>query len=182
MGRKQLFINELSKYEGALEFFNELKSCSTVSFVGGSVRNILTKYNKSPIKDFDFCIIVEDRVKFNKVLKNKNIITNRLGGNKVFLKDIVFDIWELNKTVTADKLVSNFKDLSESATINYDGIVYDFTNDILHDEPFLDCINNNKVKLINKNNLNTEYLHLKMKKLESLYNFEIDEEIIDLIS
>ena len=182
MNRRQLFINELSKYEGALEFFNELKSCSTVSFVGGAVRNILTDYNKSPIKDFDFCIIVENRVKFNNILKNKNVITNRLGGNKVLLKDIVFDIWELDKTVTSNKLVSNFKDLSESATINYDGIVYDFTNDILHNEQFLDCVNSNKVKLINKNNINKEYLDLKMKKLESLYNFEIDEEIINLMS
>lgn len=179
--RRQLFINELSKYDRALELFEKLSQYTIISFVGGSVRSVLTEYNKSPIKDFDCCVIVEDREGYNSVLKNYKINFNRFGGLKIFLTDMIFDIWELKRTCTIINEVPTFEDLSKSANINFDGIVYDFTNDILYDEPFLDCVNTKIIKVLNYVASNSEYNILKAKKISKLYDFKIDEGIISPI-
>jgi len=118
---------------------------------------------------------VKNRVKFNEILKNYNINFNRFGGLKLKLETIIFDIWELKNSTLTNEEILTFEDLSKSAGLNFDGIVYDFTNDILYDEPFLECIKSKHIKIINNLGVSEDYFLVKTKKLNELYGFTFDE-------
>lgn len=173
MSRQELFIEELMKHDGALALFNWLNICCDVSFVGGSVRTILTDY-KSPIKDFDCCVVVNDRELFNSVINSCNVTHNRFGGYKIKLDSVDFDIWELKDSLAEEK---TFESLSYAAHLNFDGIVYDFTNDVLYAEPFIECVDSGVIKILNWNGMNIEYTVEKVKKLrkEWGFNFSLDD-------
>lgn len=171
MTRGKKFLDEIRKYEGALELFADLLWCCDVAFVGGSVRTVLTDY-KTPIKDFDICVSVIDREMFEEVVNLYHVVTNSFGGYKFKLESIDFDVWELEQ--------DSFEELSFSANINFDGIVYDYLQDVLYAEPFYDCVNSKTVKLLNNNFVSEargfEYSKKKAEKIQELWGFNIDME------
>lgn len=168
--RQELFIDAMKDFNGAVFFFNWLRKSCDVAIVGGAVRTVLTDY-KSPIKDFDCCIIVKDREKFNAMLKHFEVTRNNFGGYKVKLYNISFDFWELHTSAGSPK---SFKELQYTAHLNFDGIVYDFENDMLYAEPFYDCVNSKTVKLINTIGMKPEYNERKSKQAQDRWGFKIE--------
>lgn len=168
--RQELFIDALMEFDGALTLFNWLRESCDVAIVGGAVRTVLTDF-KSPIKDFDCCVIVNDREWFNTTLEHYNVIRNSFGGYKIRLDSVDFDVWELHTSLGEAK---NFEELQYTAHLNFDGIVYDFDNDILYAKPFYDCVNSKTVKLINTIGMKHEYNERKSKQAQDRWGFKIE--------
>lgn len=171
MTRGKKFLDEMYRHKGALSLFADLLLCCDVAIVGGAVRTVLTDY-KTPIKDFDICVIVIDREMFKEIVESYHVVINSFGGYKFKLDSIDFDVWELQQ--------DSFEELSFSANINFDGIVYDYMRDILYAEPFFDCVNNKTVKVLNNKFANEEkgfdYNKKKAEKIQKLWRFDIDME------
>lgn len=168
--RQELFIDALVEFDGALTLFNWLRESCDVAIVGGAVRTVLTGF-KSPIKDFDCCVIVNDRKCFNTMIEHYNVTRNSFGGYKIQLENIDFDIWELHTSVGSPK---SFKELQYKTHLNFDGIVYDYENDILYAEPFYDCVNSKTIKCVNKEGRIPGYNKRKSKQIQDKWGFKIE--------
>ena len=125
----------------------------------------------------DFSIVLnylsENNIKFKK---------NSFDGLKFNLDNIQFDVWDIENhfAFKNNYYKLSFKNVCKTTFLNYDSIMYDFTNQILYCEDYQTCINSKVLDLVggwklNNNNPNRplsicKIFEIKKEKKLSLSN------------
>lgn len=149
--------------------------------LGGSVRAALN--NSSSLRDIDIVYQTDYSLIQNYLLENGiSFKQNTFNGLKFNIDNIQFDVWNIdNHFAFKEKYYkADFKNIYKTTFLNYDSIMYDFTNNKLYDKEYTNCINDQLIDIIGKKNLNKnnpnmalsicKVLKLKKEKKYSLSN------------
>ncbi|MDU9691126.1 hypothetical protein O0Q50_08105 [Priestia aryabhattai] len=149
---KNGFNKILSNRPNAQKMVKSLENQSELLLFGGSIRDYMdNKFNEVP-RDFD---IVLSNSTLN-VLKNIQAIkcsvrSNKFGGYKVLVDDLVFDFWHLEDTWAFKKKIvpfNNISDLNKTVFLNIDAAFYNLNNECFYEKEFLDGLNNKILDII----------------------------------
>lgn len=147
--------------------------------LGGAVRAALNNVNS--LRDIDVIFQTDDFVIYDFLSENNvQYEFNSFGGLKFNLENIQFDAWNIENHYAFQKkaYAAKFKNIYKTTFINYDSVMYDFTNDILYDKKYNSCINEKEIdlvgskKLCNKNP-NKPLSICKILELKQKYQYEL---------
>lgn len=142
-----------------LNLFKRYDSC----LIGGAIRDFC--FDKTP-KDLDFVINLSDKKLFNYI-KNYDFKINKFGGYKVFLDEMIVDVWSMDnhwafKNNILPKCVEN---LEFTTFYNFDSLVFNLNNETLYSNCFLNGYNKKLLDIT----LDKKYFHRNPQKTSNVY-------------
>lgn len=136
-------------------FFSFLeKNIIHYAVLGGSVRAALN--NVSVFRDIDIVYQSNSSSIESFLLENKiNYKQNTFKGLKFNIDNIRFDVWNIDNHFAFERnyYKPQFKNIYKTTLLNYDSIVYDFTDNILYAKEYKKCINEKMIDIISKRKL-----------------------------
>ncbi len=154
--------------------------------IGGFIRDVI---NNNQTRDID--IILNTTIEeIDKIVKQNNLkyTKNSFGGYKIFIGDIVIDLWTMDnhylfKNGTYEKDIENLK---ETTFINYDSLIYDLKNRNLNIDNYVEFLNSRTISFVGCEEaiLNNPQIYLSITKIFKICYYEhadISEEVKDYI-
>lgn len=169
-----------------LEFIDILGKHTSLYLFSGIIRDFFVA-PKSVIRDVDLVYDTENDINIEYLLLNYKFKKNSFGGYKIFIKNYIVDIWNLNETWGLNKGQLTFKfnslhKLPDTTFFNFSSIVYSLNeNEFIVGRPFLDFIKKKEIDLVMEENpfpelcvINTMYYQKKM-------NFKLSKKLREYI-
>ncbi|WP_068675259.1 hypothetical protein [Oceanobacillus sp. Castelsardo] len=136
----------------AKKLLSDLENNGELLLFGGCIRDYLDHEFEQIPRDFD--IVLNDMfIDIDTILQmNKfSYRRNKFSGYKVFVDDIVFDIWDIRNTwaFKEDKLsYTEVSDLNKTVFLNIDSIFYNLNDCQLYDNGFKDALSNQELDIV----------------------------------
>lgn len=153
------------------------------AILGGSIRDALNG-NLIP-RDIDV-IFKSENSGIESFFKQNNVSykLNTFNGMKFSLNKIQFDVWDIKNHFAFKESFykPQFENICKTTLLNYDSIMFDFTEQILYSKEYYSCINKKLIKLIGKkklieNNPNYELSICKILELSKIEKFTLSKQI-----
>ncbi|WP_061302236.1 hypothetical protein [Clostridium botulinum] len=180
-------INKMMNYfkksdDSINNLLNILEENGKVILIGGAIRSALQeRYNP---RDIDIILKLNKNFNLDYILQRKKIKykKNRFGGYKIFFNKIVFDIWKMEehwafKNCYYEEKIEN---IQKTTFLNYDSLVYDYSNNKLYKEYYEKCNENLVIDIIGnldciKENPSPDINIMRMLKIKSETNYKFSE-------
>lgn len=136
----------------AIELLAAIKKLTNIYLIGGALRNVL---HEEQVRDLDFIVTCPISESLISVLPKGHKV-NRMGGVKVNLRLITFDLWSVNDNWANRKKLINtehihISEIAKGTFYNFDSIVYSLNSNVLHCSFYDKCVNTGILDIIKHN-------------------------------
>ncbi len=174
----EYYLKELfRKNQGLYELFESLKEEGDILIFGGAVRDIIT--NTSP-RDYDFVVDLK-RKPLDKILSdfNYNYRKNSFGGYKVFIEDMMVDVWSLENTWAFKKglIPASPQNLPYTVFFNINSVAVDLTNKKTYIGKFAEALDSKVLDIVLEKNPLPELCVLRAFVLQELKKFNFSSRL-----
>lgn len=149
------FTNIRNNYSHINTFFSFLdENAVHYAALGGAVRAALN--NSSSLRDIDIIYQTDYTLIQDYLVKNGiNFKRNTFDGIKFRIDNIQFDVWNIENhfAFKENYYKTDFKNIWKTTLLNYDSIMYDFTDNKLYDKEYVNCINDQLIDIIGRSKI-----------------------------
>lgn len=159
--------------------FYELKGYGDLILFGGAIRDYILK--KAP-RDYDFVINTE--LNIENVFRDLSYKINRFGGYKLFIDDLVLDIWKLSDTWAFKNGFFSPKpeNLPKTVFFNIESIAYNTSTQGIYEYKFLEALRTNTLDIVFRENPFKDLCVLRAIVYKIMYSMELSINLSSFIS
>ncbi|MDU1601569.1 MAG: hypothetical protein E6845_01295 [Clostridium sp.] len=166
-----------------------LENISNLVIIGGALRSALQENYK--LRDVDLILDPLKEYDIDKILlklNNTRYKKNRFGGYKVIFNTTTFDIWTIHDHWGFKEKFykENIENIEKTTLLNYDSLVYDYSNKILYSNNYENCIRRKIIDMIGKEeyikNNPSPYINImRMLKIKMETGYELSNRSYEYI-
>ena len=132
------------------ELVENLNKNGEVFLLGGAVRDIIT--NTSP-RDYDFVVDLK-KEPLEEIVSNFNHRKNSFGGYKIFIEDMMVDVWSLENTWAFKKglIPASPQNLPYTVFFNINSVAVDLTNKKTYIGKFAEALDSKVLDIVLEKN------------------------------
>lgn len=165
-----------------------LESTGDLIIIGGAIRSALQKDYK--LRDVDLIFKSSKKCNLDSIIQQKNISykKNRFNGYKIFFNNLSFDLWTMEDHWGFKKKFyeKNVKNIQQTTLLNYDSLVYDYSNKVLYNDNYRSCKSERIIDIIGtdeyvKNNPSPYINIMRILKIQMETGYKLSERSYDYI-